>query len=79
MKAIYEDKVQALINAIEKQYQSVVNEEYEAFQNKVEKRTGVLTKALDKLLRENKPLCYEMSEFDKLELEQMNKELDDEF
>lgn len=79
MKAIYEDKVQALINAIEKQYQSVVNEEYEAFQDKVEKRTGVLTKALDKLLRENKPLCYEMSEFDKLELEQMNKELDDEF
>ena len=67
MKAIYEDKVQALINAIEKQYQSVVNEEYEAFQDRVEKRTGVLTKALGKLLRENKPLCYEMSEFDKLE------------
>lgn len=69
---IYEDDVQKLIDSIEKRVYAITQD----YKERMEKDIAPLQEALLNIRLNNKPLRIEMTEFDKLEIEQMNKELD---
>ncbi len=74
----YEPLVQASINAIKRQRERIVSQLEKEFYEKVNQHTSHLDKALETLYRENEVIGWELNPFEKEEIEQMNKELDDE-
>lgn len=74
----YDPLVQASINAIKRQRERIVSQLEKEFNEKVNQHTSHLDKALETLYRENEVIGWELNPFEKEEIEQMNKELDDE-
>lgn len=71
---VYEDNVQKLIDSIEKRVYAITQD----YKERMEKNIAPLQEALLNIRLNNKPVRVEMTEFDKIEIEQMNKALDNE-
>lgn len=74
MNYIYEPSVQKLIDAINKQVYDITLKHKEA----MDKELAPLHNALMNIKLKNPPIKVELTDFDKMEIEQMNKELNDE-
>jgi len=74
MKPIYQPDVQVLMDSINNQILSVQKELTEEFDRKMIQRTGHLQQALTELYRKNTPIEYELTELEKIELQEINNE-----
>ena len=74
MKPIYQQDVQALMDSINNQILSVQKELYDDYLSKLTQRTGHLKEALTELYRKNTPIEYELTELEKIELQEINNE-----
>ena len=74
MKPIYQPDVQALMDSINNQILSVQKELYDDYFLKLTQRTGHLKKALTELYRKNTPTGYELTELEKIQLQEINNE-----
>lgn len=74
----YSPLVQSQIDAIKRQRERILSQLLQEFNEKVNQHTSHLDKALEKLYSENEVIGWELNPFEKEEIEQMNKELDDE-
>ena len=71
---VYEDNVQKLIDSIEKRVYDITQDYKERMENEI----APLQEALLNIRLKNKPIRIEVTDFDKIEIKQMNKELDNE-
>ena len=74
MKPIYQPDVQLLMDSINNQILSVQKELYDDYLLKLTQRTGHLKEALTELYRKNTPTGYELTELEKIELQEINNE-----
>lgn len=74
MKPIYQPDVQLLMDSYRNQILSVQKELAEEFERKMNQRTAHLQEALTKLYRDSIPIKYELTELDKIELQEMKDE-----
>ena len=75
MKPIYQPDVQLLMDSINNQILSVQKELTEEFDRKMIQRTGRLKEAITELYRKNTPSGYELTELEKIELQEMDDEI----
>ena len=74
MKPIYQPDVQLLMDSINNQILSVQKELTEEFDRKMNQCTKHLQQALTELYRKNTPTGYELTELEKIELQEINNE-----
>ena len=74
MKPIYQPDVQVLMDSINNQILSVQKELYDDYLSKLTQRTGHLKEALTELYRKNTPIEYELTELEKIELQEIKNE-----
>ena len=74
MKPIYQPDVQVLMDSINNQILSVQKELYDDYLSKLTQRTGHLKEALTELYMKNTPIEYELTELEKIELQEIKNE-----